>query len=61
MAPLGAHAFVRAPVRAWGTPRSFGCMQDLKRSGGKRGAMAATTDLLGERHIMIPAGTAWFA
>jgi hypothetical protein len=36
-------------------------MQDLKPSGGKRGAVAATTDLLGERHIVIPAGTPWFA
>jgi hypothetical protein len=36
-------------------------MQDLKRSGGKRGAMAAMTDLLGEQHIMISASAPWFA
>ena len=34
----------------------FGRIEDVKRSGGRE-VMAAMTDLLGERHIMIPAGS----
>jgi hypothetical protein len=33
----------------------FGRVEDVKRSGGRE-VMAAMTDLLGEKHIMIPAG-----
>ena len=38
----------------------FGRVEDVKRSGGRE-VMAAMTDLLGEKHIMIPAGSPWFA
>ena len=38
----------------------FGRVDDVKRSGGRE-VMAAMTDLLGEKHIMIPAGSPWFA
>ena len=38
----------------------FGRMEDVKRIGGKE-ATAAMADLLGHRHLLIPAGVPWFA
>ena len=37
-----------------------GRMEDVKRIGGKE-ATAAMADLLGHRHLLIPAGVPWFA
>ena len=56
------HAGIReSTCHGAGNRVASGRMKNVKRSGGKRGAMAATTGLLGERHTMIPAGIPWFA
>ena len=59
-APVSArrHADEHLPGR--GNRAPFGRIEDVKRSGGKKGT-AAMTDLLAERRIVIPAGVPWFA
>ncbi len=51
------YAFARTPVLARGTRVPFGRMKykDVKHSGGKR-SNGGSTDLLGARPIMSPAG-----